>query len=270
MANWRISEPERLELDGMDGGRVDLARVRIVSGHVDIVATDGPAVLEVAAIDGPPLDVTLENGELVVTHEKLTWGGVLDWGRSMLGGTRMGANLSLRVPAAAAVELAVVSADAVVSGLEGRASVRSVSGDVVLDGLSGGADAQTVSGDLETRSLRGDLAFETVSGDLTVVESGPGEVRAKSVSGSLTVDLAETAGDLSISTVSGDVTVRMPEGSGMRVDVKTTSGDLSAGFDGLVRERKPGKSAMSGVLGAGAGRLKVKTVSGDVTLLERR
>jgi hypothetical protein len=48
------------------------------------------------------------------------------------------------------------------------------------------------------------------------------------------------------------------------------SGDVESAFDGVSRERKPGKISMHGTIGNGDGRLNAKTVSGDVTLLRRR
>ena len=47
------------------------------------------------------------------------------------------------------------------------------------------------------------------------------------------------------------------------------SGGLDSAFEGLTTERKPGRISMQGQVGSGDGRLRAKTVSGDVTLLRR-
>ena len=102
--------------------------------------------------------------------------------------------MSVSVPADCPVELGVVSADAVVSGIVAdRTAVKSVSGDVTLDGVRSDITAQTVSGDLETRQLLGTLRFTTVSGDLTVVNGASDAVKAETVSGDLTLDLDPSA-----------------------------------------------------------------------------
>jgi DUF4097 and DUF4098 domain-containing protein YvlB len=229
-------------------------------------AESGAAQVEVSQLDGP-LTVTLENGTLTIVHERLTWGGLLDW----VGNRRASATVSISVPSTCPVELGVVSADAVVSGIQAdRTAVKSVSGDVTLDGVRSDITAQTVSGDLETRQLAGTLRFTTVSGDLTVVRGETDHVKAETVSGDLILDLDLRAGGrIDVSSVSGDLTVRMPEDVGLHVDVKTMSGSVDSAFGGVHTERRPGKVTLYGQVGDGDGRLSAKTVSGDVTLLRR-
>jgi len=261
MERWTVDRPAAIEL-----GDVDMVRVRLVAGHVDVMGTDGPVRLEVHSVEGRPLDVRLESGELTVAYDELTWQGLLSW----LHADRRSARISLAVPRRCPVELGVVSASAVVSGIAGPTSVRSVSGEVTLDGLAEAIDAQTVSGDLETRRLAGELRFQTVSGDLTVAEGISGALRAKTVSGNLTVDLdLAPDGELRLDSVSGDVTVRLPADAGLEVDVKSTSGDLGSAFAGLHHERRPGRVSLEGTVGDGRGRLRTRTVSGDVAVLRR-
>ncbi|MGH8893430.1 MAG: DUF4097 family beta strand repeat-containing protein [Actinomycetes bacterium] len=266
MQQWRVEQPQSIDLEG-----VRRLQVRLVGGSVDVVgrtedAESGAARVEVSEVEGP-LIVTLDNGTLFVHHERLTWGGLLDWA----GSRRARAVVSVSVPADCPVELGVVSADAVVSGIAAdRTAVKSVSGDVTLDGVRSDISAQTVSGDLETRQLAGTLRFTTVSGDLTVVNGSSDTVKAETVSGDLTLDLDLVAGGrIDCSSVSGDVTVRMPESVGLRVDVKTLSGSLDSAFQGVSTERRSGSRTMRGQVGDGDGNLKAQTVSGDVTLLRR-
>ena len=211
--------------------------------------------------------MSLENGTLTIVHERLTWGGLLDW----VGGRRASATVSVSVPVDCPVQLGVVSADAVVSGIVAdRTAVKSVSGDVTLDGVRSDINAQTVSGNLETRQLAGTLHFTTVSGDLTVVNGSSERVRAETVSGDLTLDLdPESGGRFDLSSVSGDLTVRMPDSAGLTVDVKTMSGDLDSAFHGMRSERRPGSATLHGTVGDGDGKLTAKTVSGDIALLRR-
>ena len=267
MSEWRIESPTSLDLTG-----VRRLEVRLVEGNVDVVgrtedAADGAASLEVTRVDGPLLVSLDGTGTLSITHEKLTWGGLLQWG----GRGRARAIVSVSVPATCPVELGVVSADAVVSGIEAtKTAVKSVSGDVTLDDVRSDIAAQTVSGDLETRQLAGDLTFSSVSGDLTVAGGRCSSLRAETVSGDVTLDVdLERSGRLNVSSVSGDVTVRLPRDTGTEVDVKSMSGTLESAFGGLDRERKPGTCRLRGIVGDGSGSLAVKTVSGDVTLLRR-
>jgi len=267
MEQWRIEQPQSLDLTG-----VKRLNIRMVAGSVDVVGrpdddatSPGAAHLEVSKLEGP-LIVTMQGDTLTITHERLTWGGLLDW----VSSRRASAVVSVAVPASCPVELGVVSADAVVSAITAPTNVKSVSGAVTLDGVRADVTAQTMSGDLETRGLSGSLHFSTVSGDLTVVDGTSGRVRAETVSGQVTLDLDIPANStIDMSSVSGDLTVRLPETAGVHVNARTLSGGLDSAFDGLSTERKPGRASMQGQVGSGDGRLNAKTVSGDVTLLRR-
>lgn len=263
MAEWTVQEPTALEVDGP----VREVDVRIVSGHVDLVNADGPgAQVEVTAIEGPPLRVSLVRGRLTIEHEDLHWASLLSW--RPFGHERRRATVSVAVPAECRVSVGVVSADAVVAGIDGDVRIRCVDGDVVLDGAGGSVQVQSVSGDVELRGTTGAIALTTVSGGLTVVDGRPPAVKAKSVSGDVTLDLhAPGAVVVDVTTVSGDLTVRVPASAGLDVDVVSTSGDVASAFDGVELSRLPGVHRLSGRVGDGAGRLRGRSVSGRVALL---
>jgi hypothetical protein len=264
MPNWTVESPGSLDLGPQQIRKVS---IRIVRGNVDVVAGTGPARLEVTQLAGPPLEVSVENGKLTVAHEHLRWGGILSW---VTGGDRNSrAILSLTVPPESEVELGVVSADATVSGITGRTKVRGVSGEVTIDGCSADVEAESVSGNLETRGLDGKLNFKTVSGDLTVVDGSAGLVAAKTVSGHVTLDLAEVAGPLQLASVSGDITVRVPQDAALDVEARSTSGKVGSSFEALVSSRTPGVNRLDGRVGTGGAKFSARTVSGDITLLAR-
>ncbi|WP_143447465.1 DUF4097 family beta strand repeat-containing protein [Kineosporia sp. R_H_3] len=267
MQQWRVEEPQSIELEG-----VRRLEVRMVSGRVDVVgrtedAESGAAHVEVSKLEGP-LTVTLDDdGTLQIVHEKLTWGGIFDW----LNGRRTEAVVAVSVPTTCPVRLGVVSADAVVSEIVAKETeVKSVSGDVTLDHVRSSVRAKTVSGDLETRRVTGTLEFETVSGDLAIAGGRTSRLAAKTVSGDLMLDVDVDSGSrVDLKTVSGDVTLRVGAECGFDVDVSSTSGRLESAFEALHVTKKPGSNKMSGRVGAADGRLKVTTVSGDVVLLAR-
>lgn len=93
-STWTVAEPQKLTFDDP----VTALNVRIVDGMINVVGTDEPtARLEVSAIEGPPLVVTLEGGILTVAYEDLPWQGLLTWldRRS----PRRSATVSVAVPA---------------------------------------------------------------------------------------------------------------------------------------------------------------------------
>ncbi|MGW0531612.1 DUF4097 family beta strand repeat-containing protein [Streptomyces sp. NPDC003032] len=279
MSEWSVAEPRKLTFDAP----VATLRVRVVNGTVNVMGTDGgSARLEVSDIEGPPLTVIQADGILSVAYDDLPWKGFLKWLDPK--GWRRSAVISLAVPAGTRVEVGVVGAGAMVSGIEGHAEVKGVTGDTTLVGLSGPVRADTVAGNVEVQSVTGDLRFNSVSGDLTVVEAAGSSVRADSVSGSMIVDLdpAGSPTDVALTSVSGEIAIRLAHPADAEVEVDTASGSVSNAFvdlkvSGGGVSPAPGRSRawgwgakrITGRLGSGSGRLRATTVSGSVALLRR-
>ncbi|GAA2975135.1 DUF4097 family beta strand repeat-containing protein [Streptomyces flavovirens] len=265
-STWTVAEPQKLTFDDP----VTALHVRVVDGTVNVVGTTEPtARLEVSEIEGPPLIVTRRGSTLTVAYEDLPWKGFLSWldRRS----PRRRAVVSLAVPAGSGVEVGVVGAGAVVSGIHGRTEVRGVGGDTTLVGLSGKVRAETVSGSLEAQAVTGDLRFHSVSGDLTVVEGAGTSVRAESVSGDMVLDLDTSAEptDIRLTTVSGEIAIRLPHPADAKVEANTATGEVSNAFEDLRVGGQWGAKKITGKLGAGTGTLRATTVSGSIALLRR-
>lgn len=265
MSEWSVAEPRKLTFDTP----VRDLHVRIVNGTVNVVGTDeGSARLEISEIEGPPLVVTERRGTLTVAYDDLPWKGFLKWLDRK--GWRRSAVVSLAVPADTRVEVGVVGAGAVVSGIRGPAVVKGVTGDTTLVGVSGPVRADTVSGNLEAQSVTGELRFNSVSGDLTVLDGSGPSVRADSVSGAMIIDLdPDGPTDVGLTTVSGEIAIRLPDPADTQVDANTASGRISNAFDGLRVQGEWGAHRITGRLGAGTGRLRATTVSGSIALLRR-
>ncbi|MFH9675474.1 DUF4097 family beta strand repeat-containing protein [Streptomyces sp. NPDC017405] len=265
MSEWSVSEPQKLTFDAP----VRDVRVRIVNGTVNVVGTDEPAArLEVSELEGPPLVVTRSGDTLTVAYEDLPWRGLLKWLDHK--GWRRSAVVSLAVPADTRVEVGVVGAGAVVSGIRGPAVIKGVTGDSTLVGVSGPVRADTVSGSVEAQAVTGDLKFHSVSGDLTVVEGSGPSVRADTVSGSMIVDLdPDGPTDVGLTSVSGEIAIRLPHPADAEVEANTASGTISNAFEGLRVRGQWGMHKVTGRLGAGTGRLRATTVSGSIALLRR-
>jgi Putative adhesin len=261
MAQWTIEAPTSLEFDDVTG-----LRVRLISGSVAVLATDGKPSLDVSSIEGDPLTVTYEGGVLTIAHENLTWEGLLKWLRPH----RHSATVTVTVPRKCPTQVGVVSATAVVSGISSRASVKSVTGGITLDGVTGDVDANTVSGALEAQGINGRLNFRTVSGDLTLADGWMERLDASVVSGDVTADVdLDPLGGMQVSTVSGEVTLRLPAEADAQVNLHSMSGDVRSEFTELTRSSAPAPRSVSGSLGAGSGQVSVTTMSGRVVLLRR-
>jgi putative adhesin len=179
-------------------------------------------------------------------------------------GKRFRVDFDITVPRECAVEAQTVSGDLALRGIRGPARVESVSGDVEIEDVQGPMRVKSVSGDVECTDYVGAVEGSSVSGDVTI----RGRVRSSelhTVSGDICVDLdPEPAGKESrLKTISGDVEVGLI-GTSCSCDFRTASGDLECDIPArVVRE---GRKDRTVTIGAGEGRLHVKTVSGDLTI----
>ncbi|WP_405388667.1 DUF4097 domain-containing protein [Streptomyces sp. NBC_01102] len=265
-STWTVAEPQKLAFDTP----VTALNVRVVNGTVNVVGTDGASArLEVSEVEGPPLIVTQRDGTLTVAYEDLPWKGFLTWLDRK--SPRRSAVVSLAVPAGSTVEVGVIGAGAVVSGIRGRTELRGITGDTTLVGLSGVVRAETVAGSLEAQAVTGDLHFQSVSGDLTVVDGAGTSVRAESVSGHMVLDLdtSPKPTDIRLTTVSGEIAIRLPHPADAKVEANTASGAVSNAFEDLRVGGQWGAKKITGTLGAGTGKLRATTVSGSIALLRR-
>ncbi|RAY13440.1 hypothetical protein DPM19_20480 [Actinomadura craniellae] len=267
MAQWTIDEPTTLGFDG-----VVALKATLVAGGVSVLAGDGPPSLEITEVAGPPLVVAHEAGMLSVTHQNLSPDGLLKWLREQLAeGVGAGrAVITVTVPHDCPVQLNLGAADAVVTGLTARTSIRSAAGDITLDGVTGRIDASTVSGDVAAQGLAGAVGFTSVSGDLAVAGGSVDKLTARTVSGRISADIDLVgAGQVQVHTVSGEVALRLPESASADVDLNSAAGEIDTSFPRLEPVERPLLKGVAGRLGTGSGRLSVTTVSGGVTLLSR-
>jgi hypothetical protein len=266
MANWRVDSPQRIALDEP----VTRLDVRLISGRLNVVGTDGPARVDITRISRRPILVELRDGKLSVGHERPPrWLGALWWLGQL--GRRFRAEVSIAVPAHVLADLHLVAGSLVASGLRRDTRVDVTSGRVTLMGLRGHTAAKVISGPVEALGVGGDLNLETVSGELILADSAPERVRAHAVSGSITCDLDNPRGsDIRLSAISGSITVRVREDSDLTVHLHTTSGRITSGFSQVCGGHGFGAVKDShAVLGSGGGKLWASATSGSIALLAR-
>lgn len=261
MTEWTIDAPRRLTLDEA----VEQLDIDLISGQLNVMATDGPARVEIRRVGRDPVDVTCQDGRLLVRQRRPRWSSLLWW-----FGRRFRADVSVAVPPDVRARLRLVSGPLVASGLRGETQVEVTSGQVTLAGVGGRTRAKLVSGPVEALGMTGEVTLETVSGELVLADSSVGRVRATTVSGSITCDLdGARDGDIQLDATSGNITVRVREDSDLSVRLQTSSGRITSGF-AEVGDAGSGWSKESyGIIGTGAGRLWARSTSGNLALLAR-
>lgn len=149
------------------------------------------------------------------------------------------------------------SGDLKAGNVTGDAGANTASGDVAFESVGGKLGVNTASGDVRVREVGGDLGANSASGDLRV-EHARSDLEFQSASGDLVVGNYD-GGSLTCNIHSGDARIAIPPGRTLEVDLNTLAGDIHNELeDGVDGEESEGNGATS--------RLRVKTISGDITL----
>jgi len=246
-------------------------KVGLIGGQIDVIAHDEPgARIEVHGVTIKDLRIEVTGDVVEIDHPQLRWDNFLEVFRNF-GTSGPKAEISVAVPRSVALNLGVVSASALVSGIHNDARLNTVSGDIIVDGLTGDLTVNAVSGDVQIRELVGALGANSVSGDVAAT-GALRKATIDTVSGSMLVDSTGDLHAVSLNTVSGRSTVRLDEGYPANFVIRSVSG--KAQLDGVVRSGK-GNGPMTNFSGA-AGELagsfadvRINSVSGDITVLRR-
>ncbi len=219
-----------LFLAGAAGAQTIHRSVAAVSaGEVQISLTEGDVT--VTGWDRAQVEISGELGEdaerLEVTQDgESTLIRVISQGDGSDGGFRGEAEIYVRVPRDSSLEVVTVSADILVSEVNGAQTLRSVSGEVETEFRSEIIEAETVGGDLVISSRRepGNAVVTSVSGDVEV--RGPFDTLiASTVSGDIELDILD-ASLLDLSTTNGDIEVHATLRDGAELAAETINGDV--------------------------------------------
>jgi DUF4097 and DUF4098 domain-containing protein YvlB len=200
-----------------------------------------------------------------------------------------GSDLVIRVPVKSGIAVNTVNADIVVQKVDGAQRLQSVSADISTEAGSEDVECKTVSGDIEVAGTgrRSLLTITTVSGDARV-QRVAGEVNANTVSGNVDLSLGDTtrsrlrstSGDvnlygklvgearLDVESISGDVRIKLVQPIGAEFELSSFNGEISNCFGPKAQrtdEYVPGRELRFRE-GNGTGRVRVKTLNGDINL----
>lgn len=262
---WLIAPGEERVIDIAQATRL---KIGLVGGQVDVIAHDEPGIrIEVSGVTVKDLRIESDGTQIEIDHPQLGWDNFLEVFRNFgSGGPR--AEVSVAVPRSIALNLGVVSAGALVSGLTNDARLNTVSGDLIVDTHTGDLTLNSVSGDVQVRGLTGAANANSVSGDVAIT----GSVRkatVDTVSGSILVDAAGAIGSINLNTVAGNSTIRLEETLPANYVLRSMSGAMLV--DGIDRGNS-GPTNYAGSTGELAGTfvdVRTNSVSGDTTILRR-
>jgi len=239
------------------------------ANDVRIQGVDGTEARVVAPADGVGIATEAQPGRFSVRTVRYLGTDRTGFVGLRLGSREFGFPLGFRASESIEIE---VPRDA-------RVEIGSASGEVALRDVRGGTVVRTASGDVSIKGAGGTISVNVASGDVSVIGTEPVSLDVHSVSGDVRARApkfdrvaietisgdAELAGSYEpgpshrISTVSGDVELAVS--GGLTLEVKTVSGDVDCHHP----DRREGDGRRRPlVIGDGAARLAVRSMSGDV------
>ena len=148
-------------------------------------------------------------------------------------------------------------------------ALSTTSGDMRIGAVSAaGFSAHTVSGELLAASVASQASdITSVSGDVDV-KSITGDMTVHTTSGEVTLGFAATPARFDGESTSGDIMIRLPRDAQFTLDARSTSGEVVCRFPITISESRKGGGShvLSGAVGAGAGAVSVRTVSGEIRI----
>ena len=257
-----------------------------VSGTIDVTGWDRAAVGVKAELAADVDHVELTNsGDHTVVRVQLRSHSP-GWGHEET-------HLHVQVPKDSSLEVSSVSANITSTGVSGAQRLKTVSGDITAEigpsdievksvsgtlklrgkGQPAKLHVSTVSGDLELKHAAGDLEATTVSGEITADLESAHSVRLRSTSGDITFEGRLLRGvDFDGQSVNGDLKVRAAAEDGFQYEIQSLTGDISDCFDAKperTSEYGPGQK-LNGTRGGGSGHVRLKTMSGEIELCDRK
>ena len=267
-------------LDAAADGKVEIYNT---SGTVTVEGWTQSAV-EVTGTLGEEVDEFIfeRKGDTVVVKVKPIRG-------KNSGGRSTSSYITVQVPQKSSIDVATISAEIDVEGVEGEQELQSVSGsiatrayaadievetvsgriDVVGSGEDMEAELTTVSAGIEVRDLSGVIDLESVNGKLEIGGGSFSDVSMETVNGRIDFKSnLRDGGDLDIETVNGKVVVDFVGSLSAEIDVNTFNGRIKNCFG--PEPRRTSKYApgweVSFTEGDGDSSVSISTLNGGVTL----
>ncbi|NQW16685.1 MAG: DUF4097 family beta strand repeat protein [Chloroflexi bacterium] len=255
MAEYPCSDPITIKTSIAAGS------IKITTEDRDTVAVDVTSPDDGAAAEAT--EVSFNGNTLEITYPDSSRG----WFRR-----HNKVDVVVVAPLDSTARIGVASASVECRGKFDQMKVKTASGNVDIDDVTGDLEVQSASGDTRVASVGGQLSFRSASGRLEVSDVGGsigvktasgkieigaagGDVKAQSASGSLQVGAAHR-GIIIMKTASGKASVGVAPGTGVWLDLDSTSGRINTGLDTVANP--PDNRDLT---------IRIRTVSGSIDIL---
>ena len=174
----------------------------------------------------------------------------------------MSLRVEVRVPKDMPVKIETDGASVFVSNYQGDLEAASTSGNITIEQMTGRMTLRSNRGDIIVRKSSGIISVVGNYGALNV-QNVHGETAVSTIMGNVVFDGLIQAGDVvRLETDHGSVSVNLSRDSALSLQVRSTSGDVTC----MLPDISSSTRSCDGKIGSGDGALKIRTVSGAVTM----
>jgi hypothetical protein len=244
-----VSGPGWVRAEGSEtfSGEFDRLEVKNVSGPVQIEGWSESSI-QVGYVKEARSESALEEFEIRMQPRGRTLEILPIYGptpRALFGGV----SFEIRIPASLT-----------------EIKVNNVSGRIVLENLPGDIDQEleSVSGSIETERA-GDLRAKSLSGSIDFVSTG-GRIDINTTSGRIQGQILglDRGGSVDVDSISGSVELEAFDALDAAVTLQSVSGSIACDFPLQITEQR--RNRLEGTIGGGSVPVSVKTVSGRIRL----
>ena len=202
------------------------------------------------------------------------WSGAEIKVRGSGSGAEMWADLVVRVPRGATLNVEHGVGKLLANGVDGELHLQAHSGSVTVTDCRGARlEIATGSGEIKVEGVAVDaLELATGSGSVDALALKVGSADVGTGSGSVDLSLESTgSGAIEVATGSGGIRIALPESAAAHVEAATGSGGISVeGFEGAKVRRDSDHELEVEIGGGGGPRVELATGSGSITIRSRR
>jgi hypothetical protein len=205
-----------------------------------------------------------QRGEHVYVAEQITGGG---HSFGIHARVRKEYSYTIKLPAYCVLELKGDDGSVQISGMKSALELSSDDGDVDLfECAFTMADLSMEDGDLRVKSCQGNFEVECDDSDLDFEDSEIASLRIETEDGDVDLDLAAVTGvDWHIISDDGDVSLDYSGEMSAELRIESDEGEMRVDIQGLQDVEKR-RHSISGILGDGNGRIRIRTEDGDVRI----
>lgn len=180
-----------------------------------------------------------------------------------------GVSLVVAIPTETSLELVTSDGSVHVTNIRGTIAATTSDGNIRVEGVEGNVRLKTSDGSIHLAEMRGDnLEARTSDGGIRCQNIAVARLICHTSDGSVHVECAPDAPrapEMAVTTSDGSITLAAPPDLSAVIDASTSDGSIHTSLPITVQGRV-GKSSLRGTIGAGEGKVTLKTSDGSITI----